>query len=782
MLTTLVWNSVRLISSSHADVLEYHIGEELDLFASLLAPGLAVNDRAILRDALSLAGDAKNILYAVVLDSSGRTMASIGSVSPSPRLDNTYTDAKRDGVFDTVKVISLSNQELGFLKIGYSISYVESLIRQTRIQNTTIASIEVLLSILATIIVGYFMTRSLRKLEEGTKALARDELDYRIELDSHDEMGDLARSFNHLADHLAKTRETLVKEHDALEQQTGHLQMLMDGINAVIVETDPHGRQFKYVSQEAENLLGYPTTMWFEPSFLENHVYLEDLNSFTQQWSANNKSVGTATVDFRMSHKDGHLIDIRSINTFDHDPSGELICRSLLLDVTEQKRNEKRIAYLAEHDALTGLFNRTRFQEELERALDYVERFDQQGALMFLDLDQFKYINDTMGHLAGDEYLCAIAKRLSSSVRKVDVLGRLGGDEFGVLLPRSNREQAEQAAKNLLRSLVESFEDLPVKGTPVSASIGIVIFPDHGAVASNLLAMADAAMYSAKDKGRNTYHVYSETDKQLTAMHAKLQWEQRIRSALEEDLFVLHYQPVFKLDSRTVAHYEVLLRMADGEGGLILPGAFLDIAERFGMIRDIDRWVLRKAIQVQGESCNSGQPLCLAINLSGRHFGDPQILEWIRHYIRDSGADPHRLIFEITETAAVENITQAAHFTDSLHTLGCRIALDDFGVGFSSFHYLKHLPVDIIKIDGNFVRHLADDNFDRIFVQAMSDMARGLGITSTAEFIESEDVIAILLELGVDMGQGFHLARPAAYFDVPCDLLSPQKTARKGHH
>lgn len=197
------------------------------------------------------------------------------------------------------------------------------------------------------------------------------------------------------------------------------------------------------------------------------------------------------------------------------------------------------------------------------------------------------------------------------------------------------------------------------------------------------------------------------------------------------------------------------------------------------MIRDIDRWVLRKAIQVQGESCNSDQPLSLAINLSGRHFGDPQILDWIRHYIRDSGADPQRLIFEITETAAVENITQAAHFTNLLHTLGCRIALDDFGVGFSSFQYLKHLPVDMIKIDGNFVRHLAHDDFDRVFVQAMSDMARGLGIISTAEFIESEDVIAILLELGVDMGQGFHLARPAAHFDLPCDLLSPQTTARK---
>ena len=279
-------------------------------------------------------------------------------------------------------------------------------------------------------------------------------------------------------------------------------------------------------------------------------------------------------------------------------------------------------------------------------------------------------------------------------------------------------------------------------------------------------------MYSAKDKGRNTYHIYSETDKQLLAMHAKLQWEQRIRQALDEDRFILHYQPVFKLNSRSVSHYEVLLRMDDGDGGLVPPGAFLDIAERFGLIREIERWVLKKAIQVQGESSRNGQPVCLAINLSGRHFGDPQVLEWIRAFIQESAADPTMLIFEITETAAVENINQAVRFTDSLHALGCRIALDDFGIGFSSFHYLKHLPVDMIKLDGSFVRQLARDKFDRVFIKSMSDMAHGLGITSTAEFIETEEVIGVLIELGVDMGQGYHLARPSPCFMFPCDDVS----------
>ena len=769
MLTTLVWNSVRLISSSHADVLKHHLSEEANLLANLLAPGLAVSDHAILLDALSLAKKEGNIVYALVENSQGRTMAAIGDVPVRIQPDVTFEDSISSRVFDIVTPIALSNQKLGVLKIGYSTAYVESLISQTRFQNTTIASIELALSILVTLGVGYFLTRSLRKLEEGARALSRDELDHRIALNTHDEMGDLARSFNDLASHLAQTRSALIEEHQALERKTEQLQSLMDSVNAVIIEAYPAQCQFRYVSRDAENLLGYPVEQWYEPDFLRSHVHPEDLDYFNQQIQAYSNGPGTLSFDYRMFHRNGKVVDIRSINTLNYDETGALVCRGLMLNITEQKQNEKRIAYLAEHDALTGLFNRRRFQEELERALVYTERFKQQSALMFIDLDQFKYINDTLGHQAGDEYLCMVARRLAGSLRKVDILGRLGGDEFGIILPNTTPEEVEHVVKHVLQRLVTDTDSVEILRTPITASIGIVLFPRHGTVPGELLAKADAAMYSAKDKGRNTYHIYSDTDKQLTAMHAKLQWEQRIRQALAEDRFVLHYQPVFTLETRSVSHYEVLLRMEDGDGGLIPPGAFLEIAERFGMIRDIDCWVLNKAIQVQGESCKRGCPVTLAINLSGRHFGDPQVLEWIRQFVEQSAADPSMLIFEITETAAVENVNQAVRFTDSLHALGCRIALDDFGIGFSSFHYLKHLAVDMIKLDGSFVRQLARDKFDRVFIKSMSDMARGLGITSTAEFIETEEVIAILIELGVDMGQGFHLARPAANFSYPCD-------------
>lgn len=764
MLSTLVWNSVRLISSSHAEVLQHHLREEANLLGNLLAPGLAVSDRAILLDAISQAKGEGNIVYAQVVNNRDEVMAQVGKVPANFQPDKSYEESKHNEVFDIVTQISLEKQHLGELRIGYSTAYVGTLVSKTRFQNTAIALVELLLSILVTLAAGYFLTRSLRRLEAGARALSRDELDYRIDLNTNDEIGDLARSFNDLASHLADTRSALQAEHQALGQKTGQLQSLLDSVKAVIIEAHPEQCQFVYVSRDAENFLGYPAEQWYKPHFLLSHVHPDDVEYFQQQLEAHSSGPGELSFDYRVFHANGEVLYVRSINTIREDETGRLICRGLMLDITDQKKTESQIIYLADHDALTGLFNRRRFQEELERTLAYSDRFKQESALMFIDLDQFKYINDTMGHQAGDEVLCKVARQLSSSLRKVDTIGRLGGDEFGIILPNTSRDEVDHVARQIIQSLTIEPEYIDSLKTPITASIGIVLYPAHGKTPGELLARADAAMYSAKDKGRNTYHFYSEADKQLTVMHAKLEWEKRIRYALENDRFILHYQPVYNLANRKIAYYEVLLRMDDGDGNLIPPGAFLDIAERFGMIRDIDRWVLQKAIRVQGESCRANQPVCLAINLSGRHFGDQQVLNWIKEFIRDSQANSSKLIFEITETAAVENITQAQRFTDSLHALGCRIALDDFGIGFSSFHYLKHLPVDMIKLDGSFVRHLGRDKFDRLFIRSMSDMARGLGITSTAEFIETEEVVSILIELGVDMGQGYHLARPVDHF------------------
>jgi len=764
MLTVLVWNSVRLISLSHAEVLQHNVNEKALLLANLLAPGLAVDDRAILLDNLFLVGKEKNILYAIVEDIEGNVKARSGKIPDNVSPHDNYEEARKAGIFNVEKPISLSGQKLGQLKLGYSIKYVEALIGKTRFQNTSIASIELVLSLLMTMAIGYLLTRSLRRLEQGTRALARGELEHRIDLDSKDEMGDLARAFNRLAKNLSKTREELFAEHQTLEKQRSQMQTLIDGVDAVIVEIDPEDYRLLYVSREAKNLLGYDIEEWTSTGFLLQYMHADDRQYFELEWKKYLQSPGTYTIDFRMLNNLGHYVDIRSIITFDHKESGKLTCRGLLLNITEQKRSEERVVYLANHDVLTGLFNRQRFQEELDRELEYAIRYNKQGALLFIDLDEFKYINDTLGHQAGDEHLCAIARCLTGGLRKVDILGRLGGDEFGIILTNTTEEQVHSIASQLLRKLSEANTTFNDIDTPVSASMGIVIFPDHGKVQGNLLALADVAMYSAKEKGRNTYHLHSEGDTQIKSMHAKMEWEYRIREALEKDLFVLHYQPIYWLNNRNISHYEVLLRMQDDDGSLVPPGEFLGIAERFGMIKDIDKWVLERAIKVQGESCRNKHPVSLAINLSGKHIGNPDMLSWIQQFIAENGADPSMLIFEITETAAVENISNAARFVESLHVLGCKIALDDFGIGYSSFQYLKHLPVDMVKLDGSFVSNVNKSKFDRVFIRSMTDMARGLGITSVAEFIESEDIVDTLKNLDVDMGQGFHLARPAAHF------------------
>lgn len=756
MLSILVWNSVRLISSSHAERMEYQVRQDSQLLANTLAPGLAASDRAVLLDVLSLL-DEDAFVYVAVYDLDANRLAERGQVPAARQLDLNFAQAKVDGVYDSEAAIDLAGQPLGSVRVGVSLEQIEKLIAATRFQNTSIAFVEILLSITVTLLLAVVVTRHLRKLEAGAAALTRGELDHRIDIRSTDEIGDVARSFNDLAEHLLLTQAELEKEHLSLEQKTLHLQALIDSVDATILEADLEYCSVHYVSREGESLLGYPLEDWMAPGFLKAHIHPEDFQQMRGQIENHRQQLDSFSHDIRMVRADGSTVWVRNISTVIRQEGGSL-CRGLLLDVSAQKQNEERILFLAEHDSLTGLFNRHRFQMELERALAYVARFQQSAALMFIDLDQFKYINDTLGHQVGDDYLCLVAQRLVESLRKVDVLGRLGGDEFGVILQNSTRDQAIVAATKLLEHLAA---DDNTGDTPsISASIGVVVFSDDERSPHELLAMADAAMYRAKDSGRNCFHVYEADDDSLVVMQSKLHWEQKIRNALANDLFELHYQPITQLQDRKISHYEVLLRMKDDDGSLIPPGHFLDIAERFGLIAEIDRWVLRNAIKAQGEFQQEGSLRKLAINLSGRHFGRSEIFDWIRSCLDEFSADPSNLVFEITETAAVDNIEKAVVFTEDLRKLGCGIALDDFGVGFSSFHYLKHLHVDIIKLDGSFVRGIADDRFDRIFVKSMSDMARALNIVTVAEFVENEDVVSVLRDMGVDMGQGFHLGRP----------------------
>jgi diguanylate cyclase (GGDEF)-like protein len=373
-------------------------------------------------------------------------------------------------------------------------------------------------------------------------------------------------------------------------------------------------------------------------------------------------------------------------------------------------------------------------------------------SVFFLDLDRFKVINDTLGHRVGDMLLIEVAQRLRQCLQPDDVLARLGGDEFAVLLKHTDGSAAERRAGEILAAIRRSGG----LRLALSASIGIAPFGAEDQLPEDLLAAADLAMYAAKEAGGDRHHVFSGDDEHVIGIRSRQRCAEQIRQALDEDRFALYWQPIVDLATGEATHHELLLRMLGPAGEAIAPGAFIETAERFGLIREIDRWVIRRAIRLLARVDGM-----LEVNLSAASVGDCKLPGLIERWIAEASADASRLIFEITETEAIANMEQARAFAERVGRLGCRFALDDFGAGFSSFHYLKRLPLDYLKIDGDFIRSLAVSLPDQLIVKSMVDIARGLGMKTVAEFVEDAETLAMVLRHGVDFSQGYHHGRPA---------------------
>jgi len=438
---------------------------------------------------------------------------------------------------------------------------------------------------------------------------------------------------------------------------------------------------------------------------------------------------------------------------------GTVYHEGIVTDITRIKRNEARLMHMATHDPLTGLYNRREFSEILERHLSRMRRYGGNGALLWMDLDGFKQINDGLGHDVGDELLASIAFRMKSTIRESDVLARLGGDEFAVLYPNVDRDQAKIAAQRLLDAIKKHTAVVRGQSLRTTASMGVVLFPEHGTSASELLMKADMAMYRAKGEGRNRFTIYSPDDERPEAPESRVDWLRVIREALETDGFVLYGQPILDLKTDRIIRYEILLRLIGRDGKVIPPGAFLDVAEQFGLSGDIDRWVLGKVIEIISDSSVPGD-ISFAVNLSPRSLTDGEILAMVTDEEKLSVIGPVRLVVEITETAAIYNIHIAKDFLRTMRQQGCEVAIDDFGTGFSSFYQLKNLDVDYLKIDGSFVRNLSHDPVDEHLVLAMVHLASGLGKRTIAEFVEDGETLEILRKIGVDCAQGFYIGRP----------------------
>jgi diguanylate cyclase (GGDEF)-like protein/PAS domain S-box-containing protein len=465
------------------------------------------------------------------------------------------------------------------------------------------------------------------------------------------------------------------------------------------------------------------------------------------------------TEPFEIPVKDGRVVNHLSFPVFDRDQHflGHLW---IFEDITSERQTAEQLLYLAERDSLTGLFNRHRFQMELERMVAESERNQKPAALLYFDLDEFKAINDHFGHKAGDAMLIRVAGEVSGLTRRHEMLFRLGGDEFAVLMPNSDTRQTQALADRIVRAIAQIPFRFEGKTLHISSSLGIALYPDHAADQEQLVVRADAAMYQAKQAGKNAWRLYRQDLDNTPEMLNRLSWNDRLARALEHDLFELHFQGVYHSKTRQLAHLEALIRLRDEDTGeLVSPGLFIPVAEKSNKILEIDRWVLRQAVGLLAS--NPAAPN-IAVNISGRSFDDPSLPAYIVDLLREFHLAPERLIIEITETAAVSDLTDAERFIEALKQAGCAVCLDDFGAGFASFAYLKHIRVDTIKLDGMFIRNLPHDHDNQVFVRGMVEVARGLGKTTVAECVEDEATLNLLAKLGVDKAQGYFLDRPAA--------------------
>ena len=553
---------------------------------------------------------------------------------------------------------------------------------------------------------------------------------------------------------------------EALFREKESAQITLQSIGDGVITTDATS-MIDYINPVAEQLTGWrledamgkPVEEIFRAFHEETCEPLENPLTVAIRRARPIKSVRPML----LIRRDGNELYVESTAAPIRDGGGKTAGGVLVFhDVSESRELNRRLSYHASHDLLTGLVNRREFENRLERALKSAKARESSYALCYLDIDQFKIVNDTSGHSAGDALLGQVGALLKSKVRWRDTLSRLGGDEFGVLLESCSLDEAMRMAETL-REAVRNFRfTWEERVFRLGASIGVVpITADNEDVAS-ILSAADSACAAAKEQGRNRVHSFAENDIELMRRRREMQWAARITAALEEGRFELFRMPIQPLQKKIEgAHYELLLRMRDENGRIVAPDNFIAAAERYGITPNIDRWVIENAFRWLVSEADERERLAMcSINLSGQSLGDDKFLPFVIDQFQRSGIDSSKICFEITETAAVASFSQANRFIQALKELGCKFALDDFGTGLSSFGYLKHFPVDYLKIDGSFVREILHDPIDREMVRSINEIGHLTGKQTIAEFAENAEIIQMLTDIGVDFAQGYGIAQP----------------------
>jgi diguanylate cyclase (GGDEF)-like protein/PAS domain S-box-containing protein len=607
------------------------------------------------------------------------------------------------------------------------------------------------------------ITKPLKNLV-GTVEEINDSGDYSLRAKklSNDEFGVLVDSFNGLI-------ETVESQSLDLIRAKNRYLTLYDDNPTMVFNISKEGliysvnltgaKQLGLTVAEAQNCSIFSFIHSDDAELMQNLI----AHCFTNPLRVHNE-------EMRNIGHNGHIIWVRATARLvenEHQESSVLIVYE---DITEARLLNERIAFQADHDSLTGLANRNNFDRQLKRAIALAHQENGDHALCYLDLDQFKIINDTCGHLAGDELLRQLGALLKNHIRQYDFVARLGGDEFGILMYSCTSAQAFNACEKL-RDLIKDFtfawED---RSFNIGVSIGIASINVTSGNAVDLLKEADAACYAAKERGRNRVHVFSPDDEDLALRQGEMQWVEKIRLGLVQNRFCLHGQVIVPLqDSDEGLHFEVLVRYRDDRGNIVPPGAFFPAAERYNLAPELDRWIIATLFEWLSSQPDFLQALSLcSVNLSGLSLCDETMLQFISSQFQQWGVPSNKLCFEITETAAISNLSQATHFINELKKLGCLFSLDDFGSGLSSFAYLKNLSVDYVKIDGLFVKDILDDKVDLAMVKAINEVGHVMNKKTVAEFVENEAIFELLKILNIDYAQGYGIGRP-----VPLEELKP---------
>lgn len=586
---------------------------------------------------------------------------------------------------------------------------------------------------------------------------------------------DMAHHFESMRVALAEQESQLEEKGRELHQEKDFVSCLLDTAHAIILTQDSHC-QICLVNRYGLSLLGKTEREVQRRSFLSLLPYdarLPDLRFQLDELSKGVRNTLSHESEFiRFDGKSVFMVWYHS-RIPQRDEYGYHIL-SVALDISQRKRAEEHLGWLASHDSLTGLINRRRFTEEVDEILVAAERYGGRGALLYLDLDQFKDVNDTSGHHTGDDLLKRVARILRKTTEDGDLCARLGGDEFAMLLVEADEVKAVETAENICRLMTKAHVAGQDRVHRISASVGIALFPDHGDNTKALIANADLAMYQAKESGRNGWSLFQDDGESWSKVRERVYWNELVKNTLEHESFKMYFQPIMNLQTMHVSHYEALIRIFEHDNRMVSPQKFILSAEQSGVIQELDQKIIAKVFKIKSELQKKGIPAKFSINLSGLSFRNENLFRDIETLCKKFDIQTREIIFEITETAAVLDSARTKDIMEEIRELGCCFSLDDFGVGFSSLYYLKQFPFDYVKIDGSFVRNLKEDMDDQVMVRALVEVAQSFGQYTVAEFVENQDTLNLLKKIGVDFAQGYHVGKPASPADVWPTLASDQ--------